>query len=332
MKRLLIAALVLALGASFLVVPAVSADSDDVLWGVTGINFGTDNEYSEVFKVDTSTGVVTMVNDDPSNPLYSDIAVTPDGKVYAVGRTSTNHNFTDFFRLTSTTGEVMVIEPDAFTDAGFYHVNGLSAESNTSLLAIEGGGVCTGWGSPTGPRLLRINLDGAGDLASITNLGAIAGCPQYGCCSDGDLDKDPDTGKWYAGFYGDAGSDMMELNLADPGSSTYKSQSDIKWQGGLAFSSDGTAYAGCWATEILYTVNIAGGGSAVAHDLSSDLSGNIFGLSKDKEPEEQPPVGGSSLPTDKAALMLPWVLGAGALLMLAGAFFVWNRKRDRAQV
>ncbi len=320
--------MVVALVALFAWVPTAGADDDSLLWGVTGVNFGTETEYSEVFKVDAATGVVTMVNDDPSNPLYSDIAVTPGGNVYAVGRTSTDHNFTDFFRLNPTTGEVMSVIPDAFTDAGFLHVNALCAESDSSLLAVEGGGVCTGWGNPTGPRLLRISLDGGGDLTGITSLGAIAGCPQYGCCSDGDLDKDPGTGEWYAGFYGDAGSDMMELNLAAPGSSSWRSQSNIQWQGGFAYTPDGTAWAGSWADRNLYEVNVIGGDSTLVHDLSGDLGGNIFGLSGDKE---EVAVGGTIIPSDKLGLMMPWlVAGAALLVLIGGSLLVWNRKRVQA--
>lgn len=330
MKRLLIATLVVALAASFAVVPTVAADSGYVLWGVTGVSFGTDNEYSEVFKVDTSTGVVTMVNDDPSNPLYSDIAVTPDGKVYAVGRTSTDHNFTDFFRLDPNTGAVMTTVADAFSNAGFHHVNALCAESDSSLLAIEGGGVCLAWGTAN-PRLLRIALDGSGNLSSITSLGNIDASGAASMCSDGDLDKDPQSGKWYAGFWADAGSEMIELNLASPGSSLVVSQSNIQWQGGFAYTSDGTAYAGSWAARYLYGVNITGGGSAIVYDLSGDLAGNIFGLSQDKE--EAPSVGGTGIPTDKLTLVMPWILAAGALLVLAASsLIVWSRRRHQANV
>lgn len=328
MKRLLIATLVLALAASFAVVPTVAAGTGDVLWGVTGINFGAANEYSEVFKVDTSSGVVTMVNNDPANPVYSDIAVTPGGNVYAVGRTSPDHNFIDFFRLDANTGEVIATVASAFSDAGFYHVNALSAESDASLLAIEGGGVCPGWGTAN-PRLLRIALDGSGNLSGITSLGNVAASGAASMCSDGDLDKDPHSGKWYAGFWADAGSEMIEVNIASPGSSVLVSQSNIQWQGGFAYTADGTAYAGSWAQRYLYGVNVTGGGSALVYDLSGSLVGNIFGLSRDRE--ALPSVGGTGIPTDKLGLMLPWILAAAALLILGGASIIISNRRRGAE-
>lgn len=337
MKRLLIATLVLALAASFLVMPTVSADSDDVLWGVTGVNW----DYSEVFKVDVATGVVTLVRADEGDPLYSDIAVTPDGKVYTVGMSeyetvacpggNPSANFDDLYRLDPSTGAVIDTWEDAFTEAGFRHVNALAAKDNTHLLAIEGGGVCPGWNCEDAPKLLQITLDGAGDVVSITSLGVVsvpgAPPPESTCC-DGDLDQDPDTGKWYAGFWEAAGSGMVEVNLANPSNSLYASQSAIAWQGGFAYTPDGTAYAGSWADKNLYAVDVTGGGSTVAHDLGSDLSGTIWGLSRDKE---EAAVGGTIIPGDKLGLMMPWlVAGAALLVLMGGSLLVWHRKRAQA--
>jgi parallel beta-helix repeat protein len=209
--------------------------------------------------------------------------MTPNGNLYTVGmdkdgKTGSSSNFNDFYRLDPDTGAVLQAWVNVFPDNGFRHVNALSAESDTSLLAIEGGGVCPS-SYPDGPKLLRINLDGAGDFLSITNLGTIRAPGAESHCSDGDLDRDPATGKWYAGFYASDGSEMVELNLANPSASTLGSQSNIQYQGGFAFLSNGTAYAGCWADKKLYTVNVISGGSAVANDLSASLAGNIFGLS-----------------------------------------------------
>jgi len=40
------------------------------------------------------------------------------------------------------------------------------------------------------------------------------------------------------------------------------------------------------------------------------------------------PVGGTTLPTDKLGLVMPWVVGAGALIVVAGVVIaMWNRKR-----
>jgi len=289
----------LVLAVSLMLVPAaVSAQPKKgvpwVLWGVTGA-WDSPSGYagrSEVFKVNTATGVVTMVSNSTLNPLYGDIAMTRNGKLYASGADDNIQapngwgaiNFNDFYRLDPATGAVIQKWSNAFTDAGFHRVNALCAESNKSLLAIEGGGVNTGWGYPTGPRLLRITLDAHGNFASITNVGTL-----MDKCSDGDLDRDPKSGKWYGGFWESAGSAMWEIDVTNPGASTCISQSAIKWQGGFAFRFDGTAYAGSWAGKKLYTVDVLNGGSSLAYDLSGDLAGNIYGLSsRVKAPRGRP--------------------------------------------
>ena len=127
--------------------PDVKA-SPAILWGVTAA--------SEVFTVDTATGVVTILNSDPVN-LYGDIAMTPKGGLYATGAADPDFliqapngvwalNFNDFHRLDPVTGALITTWSNVFTDAGFHRCNALAAESSTSLLAIEGGGVGIGWG------------------------------------------------------------------------------------------------------------------------------------------------------------------------------------------
>jgi hypothetical protein len=291
MKRIfsILFALALVLGVSLVAGPAAeAAPAQTVLWGVTGVNFGAVNEYSQVFKVDTATGTVTIVG--AAAHLFSDIAATPNGNLYAVGRSTNDNiacpgggasaNFNDFYRLDPCTAAIVTAWDDVFTTAGFRHVNALSAENNTSLLAIEGGGICAGWSCTNAPQLLRITLDAGGNYVSITNLGTIAAAGANSMCCDGDLDQDPGTGKWYAGFWAPTGSEMVEVNLANPGLSTLRGQSLVSWQGGFAFLSSGTAYAGSWADKKLYTVNVLGGGNSVAWDLSGSLAGCIFGLSR----------------------------------------------------
>lgn len=298
MKKIFSILFTLVLAVSLVLVPgALGAQPDEgkkegvpwVLWGV--------DSAREVFTVNTATGVVTIVNSGVGNPLYGDIAMTRNGRLYATGADPGDPlviqdsygnwvlNFNDFYRLDPATGAILSTWRDALTNAGFERVNALCAESNKSLLAIEGGGVCTGWGYPTGPKLLRIHLDAKGNFLGITNLGAIAAPGAASCCSDGDLDRDPKTGKWYAGFWKLGPppvwgvSEMIELNLANPGNSAVVSDSGMPCQGGFAFRFDGTAYAGSWAGKILYTVDVLNGGSTVAYDLSGDLAGDIYGLS-----------------------------------------------------
>jgi hypothetical protein len=313
MKRRLVVVIVFLTIMMAITIPNVKA-SPDILWGVTGAR--------EVFTVDTATGVVTILSSDPVN-LFGDIAMTPNGNLYATGAADPDFlilapnaqwaiNFNDFHRLDPATGNVMTTWSNLFTDAGFHRCNALAAESSTSLLAIEGGAVCTSWGYPTGPRLLRITLDAAGNYVSITSLGPIAaaGASAFCCCSDGDLDRDPFSGKWYAGFWDTLGSEMLELNLANPSASVSISQSSITYEGGFAFDSVGIAYAGSWADENLYTVNVVGGGSSILYDLSSDLGGAIYGLSR----QFAAPVGGEWVPVNLFQLLTPWIaLGLIAL-------------------
>ena len=305
MKRAFSIMFALALVLSFSLVatmPTAAAPPQTWLWGVTGVNFYGVGDYSEVFRVDTSTGVVTIIGAHTSGSLYTDIAMTPNGKLYTVGMdrdgaTGSTSNFNDLYRLDPSTGAVLKSWVNVFPANGFRHVNALAAEGNTSLLAIEGGGVCPGWGYSDGPKLLRINLDASGDFSSITDLGTIAASGAASMCSDGDLDRDPTTCKWYAGFWAGAGSEMVELNLASPGSSTVISQSNISWQAGFAFLSDGTAYASSWADEKLYTVNVPGGGSSVAFDLSSSLAGPIYGLCREYPSESVATAAGTGAAT-----------------------------------
>ncbi len=319
-------------------VPSVKA-SPGTLWGVTGVWAGGTGPYpgwSEVFKVDTATGIVTMVNNNPSNPLYGDIAMTPNGNLYATGADDNilapngwaAINFNDFYRLDPATGNVITKWSNVFTDAGFHRANALAAESSTSLLAIEGGGVCVGWGYPTGPRLLRITLDGAGDFLSVTSLGAIAASGATSCASDGDLDIDPISGKWYAGFWANAGSEMLELNLANPGVCTLISQSNIQYQGGFAFDASGNAYAGSWADSKLYSVNVIGGGSTVLWDLSSYIQGSIYGLSPPAPPPPPlPPVGGEWIQINTIRMLAPLIIAASLIAAVTAGFVYANRRR-----
>lgn len=307
--------------------PNVKA-SPAILWGVTAA--------SEVFTVDTATGLVTILNSDPVN-LYGDIAMTPKGSLYATGAADPDFliqapngvwalNFNDFHRLDPVTGAVIATWSNVFTDAGFHRCNALAAESSTSLLAIEGGGVGIGWGYQSGPRLLRITLDGAGNFLSVTSLGAISAPGAESCLSDGDLDRDPTTGKWYAGFWATAGSEMLELNLSNPGASVLVSQSNIQYQGGFAFDAQGNAYAGCWADENLYSVNVMGGGNSVLYDLSSILGGSIYGLSRTFAPA----VGGVWVPIDKFELLAPWI-GIASVISAIAVSIVYVKRRKKTK-
>ncbi len=262
-----------------------SADAQDVIWGVAGVNFTKSNDYSEVFQVDVATGDVTVVASGDTGSvgngsLYSDIALTPNGNVYALGLdwdgvTGSTGNFYDFYRLDPVSGQVIGSWVHVFPDNGIRQVNALCAESDSSLLAIEGGAV-------SDPHLVRINLDGSGNLASVVDLGQIAS--GVGPCG-GDLDVDPFTGKWYGTFEGSTGSEIWELDIDEPGNSVNVSECDITYAAGLAFLLNGSSVttAGSWHDKNLYSIDVETGYTEVLYDLSPYLQGNIFGLSSRPE-------------------------------------------------
>ena len=274
--------MILALVAGLVVagVSSVSAiQGGCVLWGVSGNNLGESGDYSEVFRVDTGTGLVTIIGAYTDGSVYSDIAETPNGNLYTVGMDSdgsigSTGNFYDFYRLDPATGAVLGSWLGVFTP----EVNALCAESDTSILTVQ-------VGYDYVPNLLRINLDASGNYASIDDLGALPSGIGY---SEGDLAYDPTSDNWYGTFYASAGSEIWELNITSPDSSSFVSQSDITGAAGLAFCSDGTAYAGSWYDQNLYTVDITGGGNIVAHNLSAYLEGSQFGLSSDTFPPAAP--------------------------------------------
>lgn len=271
----LIMALSLASVAGPLVGPAAAASQNDA-WGVTGVNFTGSGDYSEVFKVDPATGTVTIVGAYTGGSTYSDIAMTPNGNLYTVGWdadgiTGTTGNFFDFYRLNPTTGAVIGSWLNLFPNNGLRQVNALCAESNTTLLAMEGGGI-------NNPHLIRINLTGSGNFQSLTDLGALPTGP-----SGGDLDRDPFTGKWYGAFEGTGQTEIWELNIINPSASTLASAHSVTYLAGLSFRPNGTStgvlLASSWNNRNLYEVNVTASTTTLLWDLSSSLTGNIFGLS-----------------------------------------------------
>ena len=86
LELVLVVILLLALAASGpFGTSSAAAATEDILWGVAGVNFGSPGDYSEVFTVDVSTGSVTIVGAHTGGSIYSDVAMTPNGNLYAVG-------------------------------------------------------------------------------------------------------------------------------------------------------------------------------------------------------------------------------------------------------
>jgi len=255
------------------------------IWGVA---WDSANTRSEVFKVDPSNGKVDLLGY-VNEVVFSDIAVTPDGKVYAVGASPYNSyvqapngtwvwDFNDFFRLNPQTGAIQqtwsAVAPRRF--------NALTADSNSSLLAIEGGGVSTHWGYPGGPDLYGINLDGGGMYSSVTNLGTLPDQP-----SDGDIVQNPD-GTYYGGALWQTGptSDIYQIDPSNPAAATLAANiSNKAYISGLAYDyASGVLYGSAWDTKWLYQLNLGGGTATALWDLSVShaggdaLNGYIYGL------------------------------------------------------
>ena len=163
--------------------PTSSQVEHDILWGVTAVNFGQPNEYSQVITINVDTGELVIVRDNPGDPLYSDIAMTgstlvipggaaPTGKawLYAVGRSSKGEtvrapdgtvwpNYNDFDFLDPKTGEVLKEFRDELDRHGIGHrAASLYGREDPStgwqvVLFVEGPGVGIEYGYAEGPHL-----------------------------------------------------------------------------------------------------------------------------------------------------------------------------------
>ncbi len=246
--------------------------------------WGTSFKYwdgSEVWTLDPATGVVDMKGL-VGSAAFSDIAVTPSGRVYTVGDsglatfiTAPNGNsvwdFNDLFRLNPVTGQI----DQTWADVAPRRFNALTAESETSLLAIEGGGVNTQWGYPEGPHLYRIHLDGTGAYTGMTDLGALVDQP-----SDGDLAREA-GGVYYGGSFWQSGptSDIYALDPNNVGAETLVMNFGKPYISGLAFDYDtGDLYAGAWDSTSIYKLNLGDGTYGTISLTGEVFEGVVFGM------------------------------------------------------
>jgi len=263
-----------------------------IIWGVTGSHVDNPIAQAEVFKVDTVSWTLTKLHTTAAGTNFSDIAVTPSGRVYAIG-SDYNHvdgeYFKDFFQLDPEDGQVTNswhgVNPRDQT------INGLTAESDTSLLAVEGGS-----SGQTTPHLIRINLDAAGGYVDADDLGEIDTTPGL---SDGDIVRSPDGSYFIAALGG--GDDLYEIEPTDPSSASHMiTVLGLPQIAGLAYDFDaavGSApynFGGAASPALLagvfqdgkklYDVNTSTGAMTEVFDLTGHLDWNVFGLDSVPEP------------------------------------------------
>jgi len=269
---------------------AGAAAGGDKLWGTSYL---TTSYYSgaQLWTVDTATGNVSMIRSyDPTTDEldgdgikgFGDIADPGNGYLYVTVYTEGTQSFDLLAKLDPTTGTILNHWDicDAYPTYTYSHgmdgssvkatVNSLRAHDG-KLYGIEGGGV-------DNAGLVTITLDAAGDFVSRSDSG------DAGYMADGDLAIHPTTGTWYGTFWTSTGS---TLDTIDPstGNGTTGPNTGIGSGGGscagLAFTSDGTLWAGSWADRKLYTIDsLTTGGHTEVYDLGvgDQIGGHITGL------------------------------------------------------
>ena len=289
-----------------------SADAA-ILWGTSYLT-PTYFSGAQVWTVDTGTGTVQMLKSyDPTVDMidghgitgFGDIAQAANSYLYVTVKTMGTGSFDLLAKLDPSNGSILGSWSIIDTAYSFgmdgsgvkATINSLQAVGNT-LYGIEGGGV-------NNASLVQIALNAGGDFVSRTDYG------NAGDMADGDLAIHPTTGVWYGTFWAGTGS---TLDTIDPvtGNGTTGPNTGITSGGGsaagLAFDETGTLWAGSWADRNLYTVSLSGG-STSGWSLSSQIGGNITGLS-DVVPEP-------------ATIIIWSLLGLGSWLGLG----VWRRRR-----
>ena len=259
------------------------------LWGTS---YRTTDYYSgaQIWTVDTTTGNVNMLKTyDPNSDKieghgikgFGDIAQADNMYLYVTVLTEGTQSFDLLAKINSSDGTILNTWDicDTFPTYTYTHgmdgsnvratVNSLRAVGNT-LYGIEGGGV-------SNASLLKIDLDANGDFVTRTDYG------NAGYMADGDLAIDPTTGTWYGTFWTGAGSTLDTIDPATGNGTTGPNTGILSLGGtvaGLAFDENGKLWAGSWADRNLYSINsLSTGGNTLEYDLSSDIGGNITGLS-----------------------------------------------------
>ena len=228
-----------------------------LIWGVTG------GAYSEVFTLDTSTMTIMTKTTTASGWVHSDIAVTPSGNVYTVGTLGGGTTFGSVMRLDTITGEVTAHW------ALPVQMNGLTAESDTSLLGMR-------YGSSSA-EVYRIDLDGAGNYVGATSLGLMAvagGGSDIAHTPGGDYIAAVDVGAQIWRIPIDAGN-------PDPAGSSYVC-STTSGVGALAYDYGDpalTLYAARYQESTIYTLDLTTGALVAAAIVNPEaITLGVYGM------------------------------------------------------
>jgi hypothetical protein len=240
------------------------------IYGVTGPS-GVTSGGGEVFKIDTSTSnpTITLLGMYPTSNSYGDIAVTPSGRLYVVGNVGGSGWATGIGELDPENGSLEWSNMLSATGTNF---NALTAESDTSLLAVQGG---TGGSAD----LYRLNLDNNGYYIGKTLLGTIDAQSNSG----GDITKTP-SGSYIAAT--NNGTDIYEFSASSPLTATKACDIvGIDWVGALAYDyATGKLYCGKFQGSTLYTLNLSTGVTTAVTTTGYTLTKGIFGLASVPEP------------------------------------------------
>jgi hypothetical protein len=241
-----------------------------IIWGVTGPS-GVTSGGGEVFKMDTSTAqpTITLVGTYPTANSYGDIAVTPSGRLYVIGNVGGSGWATGIGELNPANGSLEWSNMLSATGTNF---NALTAESDTSLLAVQGGsgGACD---------LYRLNLDNNGYYIGKTLLGTIDAQSNSG----GDITQTP-SGSYISAT--NNGTMIYEFLASNPGGATKDCDiHGIDWVGGLAYDyANGKLYCGKFQTSTIYTLDLSTGNTLAVTTTGYTLKQGIFGLASVPEP------------------------------------------------
>lgn len=230
-----------------------------VIWGVTGPS-GVTSGGGELFNLDTSTNTIKKIADYSSTDSYGDIAVTPSGRLYVVGNVGAHTWATGIGELDPESGN---LEWSNTTGMNF---NALTAESDTSLLAVQGGG-------GGNADLYRLHLDTNGYYTGKTYLGVIDAT-----ASGGDITQKPD-GSYIAATAN--GTDIYGFQATTPFASSKTCDIvGLDWVGALGYDyAAGVLYCAKFSSKQIYTLDLSNGSLTPITVTGDTLTGyGIYGF------------------------------------------------------
>ncbi len=258
----------------------------DVFWGTSFYGSGYWGG-AQLWKVNTSDGNVNVIKNYPSTTAtldgggitsFSAIAQTPNGRLYVtVSTTKTSGDRADYLAELNSSNGAIDTYWNITNETSGAGIDSLIAAGNNMLYGIE---------SPnsSGAGFVKINLSNGNFSSASVQGNAGPGAYWY---SSGGMAMDPQTGVYYAAFSNASGSSsgyILNTINTTTGNGTTGSNTDINGMNGLAFTKNGTLWAGSFTNEDLYTINsLATGGNTFRYDLSTSLSGNITSLNNTPE-------------------------------------------------